>query len=92
MATPDFDELIGRMRGLLIALGPALSPEESAEVEELLDHAELGEALRTLAWLIVEEDKRIPAADVLGIESLAARLEIIEELPATLRDHGGADA
>lgn len=92
MATLDFDEILGRIRGVLITLGPALSPEESAEVDELLDHAELGEALRTLAWLIVEEEKRVAMANVVEIESLAARMEISEELPATLSHHGVADA
>jgi hypothetical protein len=91
MPTADFDELLGRIRGLLLSLGSVLSPEESAEVDELLDHAELGEALRTLAWLIVEEDKRVAMTAVREIESLAARMNNTEELPDTLRQHGIGD-
>ncbi len=92
MATPDFDELAGRIRGLLISLGGTVAFEDSAEVDELLDHAELGEALRALAWLIVEDGKRVAMADVLEIEALAARMDMSQELPQTLRRHGVGDA
>lgn len=91
MAAGDFDELLGRIRGLLIALGADLSVDEAAEVEELLDHAELGEALRTLAWLIVEEGKRVPIADIREMEVLAVRMDISNELPNALRQHGVGD-
>lgn len=90
MTTPDFDDLLGRLRGLVIALGPVLVQGDVAEVDELLDHAELGEGLRTLAWLIVEEDKRIEMRHVREIESLAARMHITAELPGALRRHGVA--
>jgi len=92
MATAAFDELLGRIRGLVISLGSDLSAGESAEVDELLDHAELGEALRTLSWLIVEEGKRVAITDVREIESLAARMGISDELPEILGQHGVGDA
>lgn len=92
MPSADFDELLGRIRGLVISLGEALSLEESAEVEEFLDHAELGEGLRTLAWLIVEEEKRVPRADIAEIKSLAARMDIASELPDSLEQQGADDA
>jgi hypothetical protein len=91
MATADFDELMGRIRGLLIALSSTLSSEESSEVEELLDHAELGEALRTLAWLIVEEGKQVAMADLNEITTLAHRMGISDELPGTLAEHRDGD-
>lgn len=86
MTTPDFDEILGRIRGLLIALGPTLSSDEANEVGELLEHAELGEGLRTLAWLIVEEGKVVAGADIHEIQSLAARMGITGELPETLAE------
>jgi hypothetical protein len=89
--TVDFDEILGRIRGLLISLGSTLSPDESAEVDELLDHAELGEALRTLAWLIVEEGKKVTMTDVREIQSLARQMGIGDELPGTLIEHGRCD-
>jgi hypothetical protein len=92
MAAADFDELMGGVRGLVIALGDTLTSNESAEVDELLDHAELGEALRTLAWLIVEEHKHIAAADIDEIRALAQRMGISDELPQTLDEHGVDDA
>jgi hypothetical protein len=91
MATPDFDVLLGLLHGLLISLGPALSPDEVDEVSELLDHAELGEALRTLAWLIVEEEKVVPHASIGQIESLAIRMRMTDELPVGLAQCGVED-
>lgn len=91
MLSADFDELLGRIRGLVISLGEVLSAEEAAEVEEFLDHAELGEGLRTLAWLIVEEGKRVPRSGIVEIESLAARMGITSELPDSLKRHAADD-
>lgn len=92
MATVDFDYFVGRIRGVVIALSLTLSADESAEVEELLDHAELGEALRTLGWLIVEEGKQVPRAQIDEIAALAHRMGIARELPPSLEEHGIDDA
>jgi len=92
MATTDFDEILGLLRGLLISLEPALATDEIEEVAEPLDHAELGEALRTLAWLIVEEDKVVARADIGQIEKLAVRMGIADELPPGFGQRGLGDA
>lgn len=84
----EIDELDARIRALLVSLHLKLAPEERAEVEELLDHAELGEALRTLAWVIVEEDAQVARATLLEIEALASRMAISNELPPALREQG----
>lgn len=83
-ATANFDVMSGRIRGLLISTGSVLSPREAAEIEEFLDHGEFGEALRTLAWLIVEEGKEIAVADIHEIEALADRMAISDELPGSI--------
>lgn len=78
------DYLSGHLRGLLVLLHLTLSREEAAEVADLLDHDEFGEALRTLAWLLVEEGKKVSTEELLEIRSLAATMEISEELPESL--------
>lgn len=82
----DFDEISGRIRGLIIALSGALSADEAGEVEEFLEHAELGEALRTLAWIVVEENKQIAVAYLGEMQSLAERMGMADELPGGLPD------
>ncbi len=91
MAAADFDELLGRIRGVLISLGPVLSLAEAGEVDEYLDHAELGEGLRTLAWLLVEEGKPTGESVVLEIQALAAHMGISHELPPEWRETKGCD-
>ena len=91
MSTPDFGELVGRIRGPLTSLGSTLPREEASEVDELLAHAELGEALRSLAWLIVEEDKPVVMADLYDLESLATQMGMTDELPVTFSRHGVGD-
>lgn len=80
----DRDEFVGRVRGLLISLSGTLSAEEGAEVEHLIEHDEVGEALRTLAWIIVEEDKRISQQAYDAIRELSASLVAEEHMPRDL--------
>lgn len=81
------DDFHGEVRGLIISLGDHLSSEECAEAEHLLDHGEPGEALRALAWMIVEEEKRVPARQIDAIERLADGLVAPEDMPPDLRAH-----
>ncbi|WP_404385024.1 MafI family immunity protein [Knoellia locipacati] len=83
-ARPDYDSLSGRLRGLLIALMDVLTPSELSEVDEFLDHAEFGEALRSLAWIISEEAKTISASHFAEIQQLALDMRMAAELPPDL--------
>lgn len=85
----DYDELLGRLRGLVIGLSSVLSSGEAAEVDEFLEHNELGEALRTLAWIIVEENKQIATSEMREIRCLAQRMGMSAGLPDALYDHDG---
>ena len=82
-----FDDYIGRCRGLVISLSEILSPDECAEVEHLIDHDEAPEAMRSLAWIIVEGDKRVPAEAVAAIRELSAGFVADEHMPAALEAH-----
>lgn len=82
-----YDDLSGRLRGVVISLGDVLSSEEATDVEEFIEHAELGEALRALAWIIVEKNKQVAASDLTEIEALASLMEIADEMPNGLHDH-----
>lgn len=88
----DRELFVGRVRGLLISMWGTLSPDESAEVQHLIDHDEVGEALRTLAWIIVEADKRISRDAYNAIRELSAGLVDDKHMPADLAAHvtGGA--
>lgn len=81
------DAFVGRVKGLLISLGDLLSPSESAEVAHLIDHGEIGESLRTLAWIVVDGDKRISLDTYNAIRELSAGLVHDEHMPATLANH-----
>lgn len=91
MSTVDFEDLLGRIRGLLVTLGSVLTMSEAEEVEELLDHAELGEGLRTLAWLLVEEGKPTGESVIVEIQTLAARMGISQEMPPGWQTTSGCD-
>lgn len=91
MDTDDFENVLGRIRGLLIGMGSQLAPSECAEVVDLLDHAELGEGLRTLAWLVVEEGKRLTFAEVAEFRNLAIRMDMVNELPSEFTTVGSLD-
>lgn len=81
------DDFVGRVRGLVIGLSGHLSAAECAEVEHLIDHGEIGEALRAIAWIIVEEDKRVPASCITTLRELGDGLVAPEHMPNELDEH-----
>jgi hypothetical protein len=69
------------------SLDAILTPSQRGEVVHLIEHDELGEALRTLAWIIVEEDKRIPFSAYESILELSVGLIAPDDLPKNLAAH-----
>lgn len=84
----DYDQLVGRLRGLLISLDGVLSQAEAAEVGEFIEHAELGEALRTLAWIVVDEGKQISSQESGELQALANFMGTSGEMPDGLAGLG----
>lgn len=87
--TAEQEEWIGRIRGLVISLEDAgiLSSSECEQIAEYVDHGEAGDGVRLLAWIIVEEGKKVPAEVVDAIEALSEDVVLPEHMPPTLRDH-----
>ena len=83
----DLEDYLSRVNQLLVFVSPLLTQAEEVEVKHLIDHDECGEALRALAWIIVEEDKRVPASAITAIRDLSYGLVAEEDLPADLDQH-----
>jgi hypothetical protein len=78
------DDYIGCCRAVVILLSDVLSPEECAEADHLIDHGEPAEGMRSLAWSIVEGNKRVPAEVIAEIKGLTADLVPEEHMPPGL--------
>lgn len=85
MTSPE--EYLLRVRGLLASLSAVLTAKELGEVRHLIDHGEPAEALRSLAWIVVDNGKRIPASAINAIRELTAGLVDDSDLPDSLDEH-----
>lgn len=78
------EDYLLRVRELVSSVASVLTTEERDEVAHLIDHGEPAEALRTLAWIIVEENKQIRSSVVSKIRELSAGLVDEADLPNDL--------
>lgn len=81
------DDYLGRVRATLWAAAEIVSAAGLAEAQRLVDHGEPAEGMCILAWVIVNEDVRVPAALIRDIRELSEELVPADELPASLDDH-----
>jgi hypothetical protein len=58
-----------------------------AEAQHLVDHGEPAEGMCVLAWVIVNENVRVPARLIQDIRMFSEDLVPAEELPETLSEH-----
>ena len=79
---------LGRVRGVVISLHGLVSAEGLARADHLIDHGEPAEGLLSLAWVIVNENKQVPAATVRAMRELAADLVDKAHWPPDFDDHG----
>lgn len=84
------DEFAGLLRGLVISLAEDLEPSEAGLVMHLIDHDEGGEALLSLAWVIVENDRTVAQSTIASLRSLAEALGVQDDLPAGLDRHAAS--
>jgi hypothetical protein len=81
------EEYLGRVQALVWEFSAFLTPAETDEVQHLVDHGEPAEGMRTLAWIIVEADKHVPAMMIKQIRELSADLVAPEQMPPDLDAH-----
>jgi hypothetical protein len=60
--------------------------------QHLIEHGEPAEGLFTLAWIIVEKDRRVPSTVVASIHELTEGLFAEQDLPADLSSHVRRDS
>ena len=83
----DLEAYLGRVQATVWSASTYVSAAGLAEAQRLVDHGEPAEGMCVLAWVIVNEDVRVPP-DVIGsIRALSEELIPSEELPGTLDDH-----
>ncbi|HET8970952.1 MAG TPA: hypothetical protein VFN19_07830 [Candidatus Nanopelagicales bacterium] len=81
------DDYLGSVHGIVIAASDDLTDEQQHEVWHLIYHGEPAEALRTLAWIISDEDLVVDRLIVMGIRRLTDGFLNLGDLPADLDSH-----
>jgi hypothetical protein len=79
-----YDDLRGKLHGLVVGLGSVLTASEASAVTDFLGVGEYGLALMTLADIIVEEGKQIPAEEYESIMELARQMRMHGEINPAL--------
>ena len=77
-AAPDFEELQGRLRGLLITVADQLPAFTVGLVVEMIGANECGLALETMSEMLVESDGRIELDVVVAAEALVRLMGLDE--------------
>ncbi len=73
-----------RVREFLTSLSVVLTAEEQSEVWHLIDHGEPAEGLRTLAWIVVDGEKRLLRSEINSIRELTSGLVDESDFPTNL--------
>jgi hypothetical protein len=79
-----YEEIQGRLHGLLIRLSDRLPSSAQAEVTEFIDHNELGVALEWMADALSEEGLPVTTEERADMVGLAAHMEMGEHVPQAL--------
>lgn len=83
----SLDDYLGRVTAALWLASEYVSATGLAEAQRLVDHGEPAEGMCILAWVIVNEDVRVPASLIRDIRALSEELVAAEQLPPGLDDH-----
>jgi hypothetical protein len=84
----DLEVYLGKVQATVWSASTYVSAAGLAEAQRPVDHGEPAEGMCVLAWVIVNEDVRVPASLIRDIRTLSEELVPADDLPATLDDHG----
>jgi hypothetical protein len=83
----ETDDYLLRVRQTLELASNWLSRSEEADVANLIDHGEPAEAMRTGAWIIIDDVKLFPGEVVTAVRELASGLVDEICMPPDLDSH-----
>jgi len=81
----SFEEIQGKLRGLLITLGNQLPKRTVDIVNELIEHAECGVALEILSDMLVESSARLTETEFDLVTRLAGTMKVSESYSVQLK-------
>lgn len=79
-----YEEIAGKLRGLLIRLDDRLTGEAVTEIAEAIDHNELGIALEWLADALSKDEQLLSADERNDMLTLVDRMEMDDQVPRAL--------
>jgi hypothetical protein len=82
--TPATQDYLRKVQGLVRDCYPVLTRPEVLEIEHLIDHSELAEALLTLAIIIAEKKAKVARSTINRIRELIDGFAEAEFLPENL--------
>jgi hypothetical protein len=82
------EDYLGRVQAIVWEASQYASADGIKRVQHLVDHGEPAEGMLSLAWIIVNEKRRVPMDLIRGIRSHAAGLVDDELMPENLDDYG----
>lgn len=86
MSSPE--NYLGRVQAIVWEVSEYVSAAGIQRVQHLVDHGEPAEGMCTLAWTIVNEQRRVPASLLRDIRSHAVDLVSEEFMPENLDEYG----
>ena len=85
MDAQTYDEVIGRLRGLLIGLDDRLVQKDATLIAEFIDVGELGLALEQMADVLSEDSLPVAPVERQDMLDLVVRMEMDDRVPNALR-------
>lgn len=82
------EDYLGRVQVIVWDASKYVSAAGIQQVQHLVDHGEPAEGMCTLAWIIVNEQRRVPATLIRDIRSHAEGMVDEEFMPENLDDYG----
>jgi hypothetical protein len=79
-----YEEIAGRLRGLLIRLDDRLSAKDAKLIAEFIDVGELGLALEQMADQLSEYEQPLSASERADMLSLVARMQMNDRVSRAL--------
>jgi hypothetical protein len=85
MDAATYDDISGRLRGLLIGLDDRMSARDLTLIAKFIDAGELGLALEQIADVLSEDESPISSTERSDLLDLNARTQRDDRVPGALR-------